>query len=208
MASIDPRSQLRAGFVGRDEAVARFGAGVPHRVIQPLGVDDHLRARREWHSSLGRRIVLVLAQDHHRIGVVGEIEERTDDPAGAFDIETIVVVAVQVVDGVGVGIRLKLDDPAASDIGPGLERPLREPWGPLDILRDPDAVLVGLRRRVIPETVALDCAICTGNRGEPRVARGLPVDEDQVLPLAGVLRLVVGVDDDVARLIEDGQGDV
>ena len=47
MASIDPRSQLRAGFVGRDEAVARFGAGVPHRVIEPLRVDDYLRARRD-----------------------------------------------------------------------------------------------------------------------------------------------------------------
>ena len=61
----DVRLQLRAGLPRRDQAVARLAAGVPHRVVEPLGVDDDLRAGGQRDPRLGRRVVLVLAQHHH-----------------------------------------------------------------------------------------------------------------------------------------------
>src|SRR5438067_270785 len=60
----------------------------------------------------------------------------------------------------------------------------------------------------VPEAVALHIAVCTGERCEPRLAGGLPVDILDVEPLGRILGLVVRVEHDVAGLVEDGQLDV
>ena len=78
----------------------------------------------------------------------------------------------------------------------------------LGLLVDPDAVLVGARRLVVPEAVALDLALGRRQRGEAGVAGGLPVDVFDLEPLLGVDLLVVRVEHDEAGRFESGALDV
>src|SRR6266487_1341122 len=205
---LDVRVELGPGLPRGDQAVPRLVARVPHGVPQPLRIDDDLRAGWQRDARLGGRVVLVLTQHHDRVRVVGEVEEAAHDPAGALGVETVVVVAVQVVDGLGVGVRLQLDDPAAADVGAGLLSPGGQPRRLVDVRRHPDAVLVGLRRGVVPEAVAFHVAVRAGEWSEAGVAGRLPVDVFDVHPLGWILWLVVEVEDDVAGLLEGRQLDV
>src|SRR6185437_1011596 len=80
--------------------------------------------------------------------------------------------------------------------------------GLLDLRGDPDAVLVGARRLVVPEAVALDLAEGARERREAGVSGGLPVVVLEIEPLLGVELLVVAVEDDVAGLLESCGFDV
>ena len=181
---------------------------MPYGVIQPLCVDDDLCPCRQRNARLGGRIVLVLAKDHQRVGVVGEIEEGTHNPPRALGIETIVVITVQVVERVRIRIWLQLDDAAATDVRAGLERTLDKSRCGGNVGGNPDPVLIGLGRRVVPESVALHVAVGTGQRGKARITGGLPIDVLDIEPLMRVSGLVIGVQNYVASLGEHRQRDV
>src|ERR1700722_18073337 len=82
-ALTDPGQLRLAGLVGRlvpqplgdhrvalprgDEGVAGVRARVPDDVPQPLGVNHELHPRMERDAGLGRRVLLVLAEDEHRL---------------------------------------------------------------------------------------------------------------------------------------------
>src|SRR5690606_7639266 len=78
----------------------------------------------------------------------------------------------------------------------------------LDLRGNPDTVLVGARRRVVPEAVHLDLTLGARERRKPGLTRGLPVDILDVGPFLGVEHPVVLVEDDVAGLLEGSGLDV
>src|SRR5260370_7479254 len=87
-------------------------------------------------------------------------------------IETVVVVEVQVVDGLDLGIGIEFDNTHAAEIGSYIVRPLHQGGAYLSIF-GPDAVVVGLT--VIPEARALHFTSGRGNGREVGVATTFPV---------------------------------
>ena len=112
---------------------------------------------------------------------------------------------MQVVEGFAIGVRLQLDHAAAPDVGSGFERAPGEDRCDLHVLGDPHAVLVCLRRCVIPEPVALHVPVGAGEGRETRIAGGLPIDVDKVFPFPRIGCLVVTVHDHVSGFLHDGE---
>ncbi|MBG9889987.1 hypothetical protein ABE10_26240 [Bacillus toyonensis] len=175
---------------------------------QALRVHDQLRTGGQRDAILDARVGAVLAEDEVAVLVIGQVEEAPDDPAGAVGVQTVVVILVEVVEAVAVAVRLQLDDPAAADVRTGLLRPTRKSRGDRRLGVDPDSVLVGPRRLVVPESVALDVAERARKRREAGVSGGLPVDILDVEPFLGVDLFGVAVEDDETLVLEGGGLDV
>ncbi len=208
MVLLDVGVKLRARRPGCDEAVARLVALVVDGVPETLRVDDQLSTSRQRDAVLDARVGAVLTQDEVAVLVIGQVEEPTNYPTGAVGVEAVVVVLVEVVEAVGVRVRLQLDDAAPSHVRAWLLRPGGEGWCKCGLGIDPDAVLVGTGRLVVPEAVALDLALGRGKRCETSVTRGLPIHVLDVEPFLRIDRIVVAVEDDKAGLVESGALDV
>jgi len=155
---------------------------VPDDVVEPLGVNDQLHAWVQGDPRLGGRVVLLLAQDEHRLlsGVV-ELEPRPDDPAAAVRIQAVVVIAVKLPQGGCLVAGIQLDHTYAAKVSADTFDVPAQARGQLAVLR-PDAVLV--RLTVIPETAAIQLAGRRRERREVRVAPALPVQVGKRLPLS------------------------
>src|SRR5205823_2206345 len=127
--------------------------GVVHAVPHPFRVDDELRAAPQRDAHLAITVVLRGAQDHHAVGVVGELQPRPHDAPRAVRVQAVVVVEVDPALDVGHDVRLELDDAHAPEVGADTRRPLHQRRAPGRVL-GPDAALV--RFAVVPEPGALD----------------------------------------------------
>jgi len=177
----DPAVEHVVAGPGRDQRIARTRAWVPDDVVEPLGVDDQLHGRVQRDAGLGRRVILVLAQDEHRLaGLVVQLEPGPDDPALAVRVEPVVVVQVHLAQGRRLVAGVELDDPDPAVAGanfldvPGEARRDFPVFGPQPI---------PVRLAVIPETAAVHLARRRGQRRKVRVAPALPVHVLERFPL-------------------------